>query len=562
MANFWDTYKSRIYANCTSAEVEQNSIQYSKNQLFAALAVYLIPLSLIALVPGVYVALKHGLIGLLAADFITIGIILGVILLPGISIFVRKVLFNAALYFISLVMLHYLGSNGPGMLYLLTVTIFVVLTLHQFYGYVVLALNTLSCLFFALAIQYEFASTILLAEYQVDTWIGVSSNLIFLSGAAVFLIPHLFKSLQSSFDEQALLREKLEESLDELKYSEQKFKALVQDGSDLIAILDEEANYKYVAPTAESVLGITADEFIGTNALDYIHPDDQEQIGTIISNIASEEEVEIPPFRFRDNKGNWRWIETIITNMMENPAVEGFVANSRDVTEQIERERELSISLKEKETLLAEIHHRVKNNLAIVTSMMELQAMDTEQRELQDSLRVAQQRIRTIASIHELLYGAKSLSHLNFGENIKLLIRDIEEVYDSSKEITVTVDADHILMNINQAIPCALLVNEVVTNAYKHAFKHREEGEIEVKLQENNEEVVVTVKDNGVGLPNDFMKENTSSIGMTLIKLLKQQLDGEIKFSSANGTQFVFTFKKMDVKGIGSNLKENSSSIT
>ena len=246
----------------------------------------------------------------------------------------------------------------------------------------------------------------------------------------------------------------------------------------------------------------------------------------------------------------------------ENGEVYGIFAEVMDYSEQIAYQKQLEESLREKETLLAEIHHRVKNNLAIVTSMMELQAMDTEQSELQDSLRVAQQRIQTIATIHELLYGAESLSQLNFGENIKQLVGNLEQIYKNGKQISVHVESDPIPMNINQAIPCALLVNEVVTNAYKHAFEHRDNGIIEVTLQENNEEVLLTVKDNGVGLPDDFMKENSSSIGMTLIKLLKQQLEGEMEFSSVNGTQFIFKFKKTNVKGIGSNLIKDSSGDT
>jgi len=240
----------------------------------------------------------------------------------------------------------------------------------------------------------------------------------------------------------------------------------------------------------------------------------------------------------------------------ENGEVYGIFVEALDYSEQIAYQKKLEESLSEKNTLLAEIHHRVKNNLAIVTSMMELQAMETEKSELQDLLKVAQQRIQTIATIHELLYGAESLSHLNFGENIRQLVGNIEEMYKSSKQVTITVAADPIVMNINQAIPCALLVNEVVTNAYKHAFKHRESGEIEVELQEINERVFVEVRDNGVGLPDDLMQDNSSTIGMTLIKLLNKQLDGEIAFSDKNGTRFELTFKKTDVKGSASSLIE------
>jgi two-component sensor histidine kinase len=112
-------------------------------------------------------------------------------------------------------------------------------------------------------------------------------------------------------------------------------------------------------------------------------------------------------------------------------------------------------------------------------------------------------------------------------------------------------------LKLLKAIPCALLVNEVVTNAYKHAFKHHEEGEIKVKLRKNNGDILIDIRDNGVGLQDDFMEETSSSIGMTLIKLLKQQLEGEMEFHNQNGTHFVFTFKKADVKGSASSFTEN-----
>lgn len=558
MTEYWNTYKSFIYQNCTDSEVERTSVQFWKNQLFAASAVYLIPLSLVALIPSVYLSLKNDVMGILVADFIAIGTIMGVAFIPGISVYVRKLILNACFYFISVVMLLYLGSNGPGMLYLLAVSVFVVLSMDRLYGYVVFALNILICITFAVVIHYEFVNTILLTQYQLDTWIGVSSNLIFLSGTAIFLIPHLYKGLQSSFDEQSVLKGKLERSIDELKFSENKFKALVQDGFDLIAVLDEKANYKYVSPTAETVLGIEADKFIGTNAIEQIHPDDQERISEILANLASEERVEVAPFRFQNSEGSWQWIESTVTNLLENPAVKGFVANSQDVTEQIDYQKQLEESLTEKETLLAEIHHRVKNNLAIITSMMELQAMESGNSELQDSLRIAQQRIKTIANIHELLYGSESLSYIDFGDNITHLVRNIENMYNgTSKRITVTVDVDYVPININQAIPCALLVNEVVTNAYKHAFKNQEEGNIDVRLQEDKENIQIDIRDNGIGLQDDFMADTSSSIGMTLINLLKQQLEGEMKFLNQNGTHFVFTFKKADVKGSASSITVN-----
>lgn len=554
MGNVWESYKSTIYTNCTEPDVERDSVVYWKNQLFASSVIYLIPLSLVALIPGVYMADKQGLIGMLTADFFTVCTILGAAFLPGLSVYVRKILFNTALYFISLVMLHYLGSLGPGMLYLLAVTIFVVLSMEQFYGYIVLALNTLTCIIFALAIHFEFASTIILAEYQLDSWIGVSSNLVFLSGTAVFLIPHLFGGLQSALDEQNYLQEKLEQTVEDLKFSEHKFKALVQDGSDLIAILDENANYKYVAPTSESILGISAEVFIGTNAFEYIHSDDQERLSAIISGLTDNEQKKISPFRFRDADNNWRWIETVITNMLENPAVKGFIVNSRDVTDQMERESKLRESLKEKETLLMEIHHRVKNNLAVVSGMIQLQAFDEEDEGLKRKLLDSVGRIQTMGSIHEILYRSNSYSRLPFGENIKKLVDNLVESFQLSSHITLDFDLKPVMLNINQAIPCSLIVNEVVTNIYKHAFDNQKKGRLSVEISEEQGKVAINIKDNGKGLPENFDGlSRDGSLGLRLIDILTKQLNGKYRYHSLDrGTLFSLNFQKADVKGIGS----------
>ncbi|WP_445664072.1 sensor histidine kinase [Fodinibius sp. AD559] len=216
MKKLWITYKAIIYGNCTVPAIPQSSIYYWKNQLFAITVMFLLPMSIIVLVPGIFMAYKFSLTGMLLSDFVTVATILAVAFMPGISVFARKLLFNGALYTTSVVMLHYLGSNGPGLLYLFAITIFVLVSLDQLYGYLTLMLNTLICIYFGIALYYGFASSILLKEYQLDSWFAVSSNLVFLSGIAVFLIPTLFNGLQSAFKQQEQLKDKLEDSIENL----------------------------------------------------------------------------------------------------------------------------------------------------------------------------------------------------------------------------------------------------------------------------------------------------------------------------------------------------------
>ncbi|WP_445664330.1 PAS domain S-box protein [Fodinibius sp. AD559] len=292
---------------------------------------------------------------------------------------------------------------------------------------------------------------------------------------------------------------------------------------------------------------------------DKIHPEDRPvvlaQIEGALKTNSDRFQME---YRFQAADDSYKYIyDRAFIVKDENSEALRMIGAMQDITDRKKAELELIESFQEKEMLLQEIHHRVKNNLAIVTSMMQLQAMETENPDLQGALQSAQQRIQTIANIHELLYGSESLSHLNFGENIRQLLHNLREIYDNGKQIAVDLHVDDIPLNINQAIPCALMVNEVVTNAYKHAFNHQKEGRITVHLHEADGNVKVEITDNGVGIPTNLAQEDLPTIGMTLITLLKQQLEGEISFSNTNGTQFSLEFKKADMKGIGSSLIEN-----
>lgn len=340
-----------------------------------------------------------------------------------------------------------------------------------------------------------------------------------------------------------------------LQFSEQRFKTLVQDGSDMIAILDAEANYIYASSTSKSILGIPSESLIGTNAFDYIHEEDKERIHDLLSGMTKNQRVTIPAFRFKNADGKWRWIETTITNMIDDPAIKGLVTNSRDVTEQMIQKQNNLEALKEKEILLTEIHHRVKNNLAVVSGMIQLQIMDEDNPVIRDRLLDSISRIKTMANIHEQLYKSKSFSKLNFAENIRTLVMDIKETFQVNTKVTIHFNSDCIQMNINQAIPCSQIVNEVVTNVFKHAFPGIAEGDIWidlVELQDKDKNICLSIQDNGIGLPKDINDNDINSLGLNIINVLSHQLNAKYSYESTDpGTTFTIQFKKDEIKGIG-----------
>lgn len=334
---------------------------------------------------------------------------------------------------------------------------------------------------------------------------------------------------------------------EDLQLNEKRFKALVQDGSDMIAILDKEACYKYVSPTSKSVLGIPSEDFIGKNALDFIHPDDQSRIVQVLSELGHKKRIKVEPYRFRNATGDWRWIETTVTDMQADPAVGGLVANSRDITDKIMQQEQILSSLKEKETLLAEVHHRVKNNLAVVTGLLQLHESIEESPGVINRLQDCMARIQTMSNIHEQLYQSNNFSKLEFTENIRLLSLNILEAFKSEKQIRLQFHCDPVQLTIIQAIPCSMIANEVVTNILKHAFTGKNDGLITIKLTESeNHEINLTIKDDGIGLPENIGPDYNSSLGMRLIDLFSRQLKADYTLQSDDsGTAFTLRFYKI-----------------
>jgi two-component sensor histidine kinase len=202
-------------------------------------------------------------------------------------------------------------------------------------------------------------------------------------------------------------------------------------------------------------------------------------------------------------------------------------------------------SLKEKEALIKEIHHRVKNNLQIITSMLNLQIGKIEDEKTESIFFEAKQRINAIALTHQMLYQKATISNINLVEYIETLVRQIEASMSSAKiEIKTDLVATHNRLTIDGAVPLGLIINELLTNCYKHAFPSGKKGIITVSLRENSESFTIKVSDNGVGLPEDFNQEESKTLGMELVFILVEQLDSKLTIEQENGTAFIFDIKK------------------
>ncbi len=226
-----------------------------------------------------------------------------------------------------------------------------------------------------------------------------------------------------------------------------------------------------------------------------------------------------------------------------------------DITERKGIEENLRSALKDRETLLTEIHHRVKNNLAVLSGIMQLEAFQTEDKTLQNRLYESVARIQTMATVHELLYKSESFASLTFSDSIRELVTLVSDTFEIGDTVKTEVTSDTIALNVNQALPASLIVNEVVTNAYEHAFIDRQSGTLALKLSEKKNHVFIEIIDDGTGIPEQHPADK-NTFGMTLIKILTNQLHGSFSYTNTgNGTRFTLEFKKANnLSGSGSTM--------
>jgi two-component sensor histidine kinase len=218
---------------------------------------------------------------------------------------------------------------------------------------------------------------------------------------------------------------------------------------------------------------------------------------------------------------------------------------SEDISKRKQVEEQLKVSLKEKEVLLQEIHHRVKNNMMIITSLLLMQSRQIEDEHYREIFNISINRIKSMALIHEKLYRSEDMAKVDFNDYLKDMINTMFESYGlSSRKVALKTGVEGVTFGIDTAIPCGLIINELISNSLKHSFPEDMEGEIKVALRRNDKtEVKLTVSDNGVGMPEDMDFRNTDSLGLTLVIALIKQLKGEIELYREKGTEFVITFK-------------------
>ncbi|MHA2390195.1 MAG: histidine kinase dimerization/phosphoacceptor domain -containing protein, partial [Candidatus Hodarchaeales archaeon] len=217
-----------------------------------------------------------------------------------------------------------------------------------------------------------------------------------------------------------------------------------------------------------------------------------------------------------------------------------------NITDRKKAEEEIKASLNEKEVLLQEIHHRVKNNMQVISSLMNLQQIHIKDKDSIEMLAETQNRIRSMALIHEKLYKSADLSKINFIKYIEDLSQSLFEFYEvDSTQISLEIDGKDVFLDIDTSVPCGLIINELVSNSLKHAFPDDRKGNVQITLHPiNNEVFELAISDNGIGTREGLDIKNTKSLGLKLVDVLVRQINGNIKCNRTRGTEFIIKFKQ------------------
>lgn len=337
-----------------------------------------------------------------------------------------------------------------------------------------------------------------------------------------------------------------------LRESEEFLDNIVENIPNMLFVKNaKDLRFKKVNKTGELYFGHPSDKLVGKNDYDFFSKDEADFFTQKdMEVLRSGNLLDIPEETIETRALGLRILHTKKIPLMDKDGNPQYLLGvAEDITDLKATENMLKESLKMKEVLLREIHHRVKNNMQIISSLLNLQADYVQEQETKNVLKDSQSRVKSMAMIHEKLYMAEDLSHVNFKEYAEKLVVDIFYSYGIEVgTIELNLNVEEIELNMETAIPLGLILNEFIINSLKYAFTNMEKPSITVQLQIVDDKYVLTVSDNGKGLPEDIDLETVDSLGLKLVNNLVNQIDGDISIDRSHGTEFKISFKELEYK--------------
>jgi PAS domain S-box-containing protein len=327
-----------------------------------------------------------------------------------------------------------------------------------------------------------------------------------------------------------------------LRRSEEKYRHLVENSNAVLYAADENGNMTYISPVITPMTGYDPAEIIDRHFTEFIYLEDVDRIKQQFRKQATGK-GEPGEYRMLTKSRDICWIRTSSRPIFLNGRFLGVQGVMTDITDRKRAEEKLKASLCEKEAMMREIHHRVKNNMQIVSSLLRLQSKNMRSKKLRETFRIAQNRIKSMALIHEVLYRSENLEKINFSEYIKRITNHLFSIFtQEARRVQLDLDVGELYLDIDRAIPCGLIINELVSNCLKHAFPDGQSGIVQIKLANKLDSYAITIKDNGIGLPEETAPMSAETLGLQLVNDLVKQIEGKIMVRRESGTTFQITF--------------------
>ncbi|HSV98287.1 MAG TPA: 7TM-DISM domain-containing protein [Spirochaetota bacterium] len=331
--------------------------------------------------------------------------------------------------------------------------------------------------------------------------------------------------------------------LKELEKSEEKYRGLVENLNDVIFSLDKNGKFTYISSAIARISSYyTADDILGKNFVDFIHPDD---LQGVFESRARTLDGKFEPLEYRlvDKDGKAVYVRTSSRPVFEGGQAVGITGIITDITEQKRARDQLSASLNEKDILLKEIHHRVKNNMQIISSLLNLQLDGIKEESQKTALLDCQSRIYSMALVHERIYKSESFERVDFAGYIEVLANMLLQSHAGYRSgIHLDLNLESIYIPLEKSVSCGLIVNELITNGLRHAFMEMERGTLAITLRREGDMILLQVADDGKGLPEGFDPMKQETLGIQLVHMLVEQMRGTLEITSADGTCFRVLF--------------------
>lgn len=329
----------------------------------------------------------------------------------------------------------------------------------------------------------------------------------------------------------------------ELRRQREFLEGIINSVSEGIFILDEQARYILINPACGRILNFRPDDWLGINAASIILEEERQKSADYYLKALNGEQVQLV-MNVPDSEDNIRTLFIRLDPLVwkEKRHVLGVVT---DITDRNRSEKELESALQEKEVLLREIHHRVKNNMAVISALISLQANNIDDPESQEVFNELRHRIMSMALIHELLYQSTTLVAIDLEQYISRLSDTLFQAYSTTRRsVTMKSNAKGVTINVDQAIPCGLILNEIISNSLKYAFPDGLQGEINVTaFIDDGNKMNLEISDNGVGIPEDTDWRNQNTLGLSMVaNLVEKQLKGSLDLDRSGGTRFSIRF--------------------